>query len=141
MSSALQAQPCGTADLWHARLYLLRPLLRISLIIIWAGSGLLGLFANAGQIIAHFAPFHLNETLAVLAGRAASLFDLALAAALLFNFRPRLTGQMQLALIAVYTCALTLAAPGLWLDLYGSLLKNIAVATLVVVNMIAAEER
>ncbi|MFO1034638.1 MAG: SDR family oxidoreductase [Hyphomicrobiales bacterium] len=141
MAQALQAQPAGTADLWHARLYLLRPLLRTALIIIWLVSGLLGLFSPADDVIAKFAGLNLPEVFGLAAGRVASLVDLALAAALLFNGMPRRVGQAQLSLIAAYTLALTVISPGLWLDLFGALLKNIAVFALVLVHMISAEER
>ena len=40
----LHARPAGTQDLWHARLYLLRPLLRVTLAFLWLFSAALGLF-------------------------------------------------------------------------------------------------
>jgi uncharacterized protein YbjT (DUF2867 family) len=141
LQQALQQSPAGTADLWHARLYLLRPVIRVGLIIIWSVSGLLGLFAPAAAVLEKFANLPLPVGLALFGGRATSLLDLALAVALLFNWKPRLTGQAQLALVAFYSLVLTLFAPNLWLDLYGSLLKNIAIFILVLVHMIAAEER
>ncbi len=39
----LNARPAGTQDLWHARLYLMRPLARIVLGLMWLVSGILGL--------------------------------------------------------------------------------------------------
>ncbi|MGX9354875.1 hypothetical protein ACS3SW_06850 [Roseobacteraceae bacterium S113] len=39
----LEARPAGTQDLWHARLYLMRPSIRLTLAFMWFVSGLLGL--------------------------------------------------------------------------------------------------
>ena len=51
LSQALQREPAGAGDLWHARLYLLRPLFRVALIAFWF------LFA-VGQLV----PFVTVET-------------------------------------------------------------------------------
>ena len=55
LAAALASDPAGTADLWHARLYLLRPLLRAALVLLWALSavaGFLAPFAFAQQLLA-----------------------------------------------------------------------------------------
>ena len=61
--------------------------------------------------------------------------------ALLFNFRPRLLALVQLALVAAYTLGLTLLQPSLWLEPFGSLLKNMPILVLVLVSRILEEER
>src|SRR5690606_31715044 len=43
LAQRLQQRPSQTQDLWHARLYLLRPLVRTVLVLLWMVSGLLGL--------------------------------------------------------------------------------------------------
>src|SRR5690606_6647814 len=50
LAQRLQARPAQTQDLWHARLYLLRPLVRVVLVIFWAASGLLGLGMALGPM-------------------------------------------------------------------------------------------
>lgn len=42
-SQFLQTRPAGTQDLWQARLYLLKPLIRLSLAALWLASAALGL--------------------------------------------------------------------------------------------------
>jgi uncharacterized protein YbjT (DUF2867 family) len=133
-------RPAGTQDLWHARLYLLRPLLRLVLAVLWIASGLLGLFLPA----AVFLPITtgtLPDAAAIALARLGGLADLALAAALLRNWRPRLTGMMQLGLVGAYTLAFTAIAPALWLLPLGGLLKNLPILALILVWMLLEDER
>lgn len=138
VSAFLTARPAGTQDLWQARLYLLKPLIRLTLSALWLASGLLGLATPA----ASFAPgLPLPEPLAIALARGFGLADLALGLALLRNWRPRPVALAQLALVFAYTAGLTLLAPALWLDPYGGLLKNLPVLTLMLVHLALVEER
>jgi uncharacterized protein YbjT (DUF2867 family) len=137
----LAARPAGTQDLWHARLYLLRPMIRLTLAALWLVSGLLGLFLPPGSFLPLVAGSPLPEAGLVALARLGGAADLLIAAALLRNWRPRLTALAQLALVAAYTLAFTLLAPALWLAPLGGLLKNLAVLALVAVSMALAEER
>jgi uncharacterized protein YbjT (DUF2867 family) len=141
LAESLRANPAQSQDLWHARLYLLRPLIRLSLVLLWLISGLLGLatlqsFALPLLAGAGFSGFS-GMTIAV----AASVLDLAIAILLAMNWRPRVTGPLQLVVIASYTLVLSLAAPHLWLDPFGAVLKNLPILVLVLVQMVLAEER
>ncbi len=137
----LSRRPAGTQDLWHARLFLMRPLIRLTLAALWIISGLLGLFLPA----AHFLPMtaHLNasDALWISLARAGGLADLVLAAALLRNWRPRVTAAAQLALVGAYTVAFSLIAPFLWLLPLGGLLKNLPILALILTWAILEDER
>jgi hypothetical protein len=138
ISAVLAARPAGTQDLWQARLYLLKPLIRLSLATLWLASGLLGLAAPA----ASFAPgLPLPEALAIALARGFGLIDLGLGLALLRNWRPRTIALAQIALVLSYTVGLTLLAPALWLDPYGGVLKNLPVLALLLVHLALVEER
>jgi uncharacterized protein YbjT (DUF2867 family) len=120
VSAFLAARPAGTQDLWQARLYLLKPLLRLTLAALWLASGLLGLAVPA----ASFAPgLPLPETLAVFLARGFGLIDLGLGMALLLNWRPRPIALAQIALV------------------YGGLLKNLPVLALLLIHLTLIEER
>ena len=67
--------------------------------------------------------------------------DLALALALLRNWRPRPVALVQIALVLAYTAGLTLLAPALWLDPYGGLLKNLPILALLLTHLALVEER
>ena len=139
LSAFLTARPAGTQDLWQARLYLLKPLIRLALAAMWLASAALGLFLPAAEFLPRLGalPGWVLETMA----RAGGIADLALGLALLRDWRPKRVAQAQIALVAVYTAGLTLIAPGLWLDPFGGLLKNLPVLALLLVHLALAEER
>lgn len=138
VSVFLDARPAGTQDLWHARLYLLKPLIRLSLAVLWFASGLLGLASPATSFTPGLA---LPEPIAVALARGFGALDLALALALLRNWRPRPVALAQIALVLAYTAGLTLLAPALWLDPYGGLLKNLPILALLLTHLALVEER
>jgi hypothetical protein len=141
MSQALAETPAQTGDLWHARLYLLRPVLRISLILLWLISGLVGLLASNQSILAAVPAGLLPEFAILFLGRAGAVADVLIAALLLWGGFPRLTFWMQLVMVLGYTALLTLLAPSLWLALYGPLLKNIPIIAAIIADRVLAEER
>jgi hypothetical protein len=141
MAEALAAAPAQTGDLWHARAYLLRPLVRAALVLLWLGSGVAGLLATSSSIHAALSGLHLDEAVAGFIGRGASLIDLAIALLLVWGRAPQVTFLIQTAVVAAYTVLLTFINPSLWAELYGPLLKNIPILALIAVDRILAEER
>lgn len=139
LSAILAGRPAGTQDLWHARLYLLRPMLRLVLAVMWLASGLLGLLLPPGTFLPQL-PAGPPDLLVALA-RVGGAADLALAAALAVNLWPRTVARAQIALVLAYTLGLTVLAPGLWLDPFGGLLKNLPVLALLFVHLALVEER
>ncbi len=137
--SKILTRPAGTQDLWQARLYLIRPLIRLTLALMWVFSGLLGLFLPRDRFVNDVAL--LGDTLAVLMARTFGLVDLAIAAALIAAWRLRLMASLQFATITGYTIGLTLLAPHLWADPYGGLLKNLPILALLAVHAILEAER
>ena len=131
LDEILSDRPSGSQDLWHARLFLLRPLLRMALALLWTVSGLVGLLAEPS----------VYESVGAALGDAAaplviafSLVDLAIAAALVRGWRLKLMADIQIAVIVGYTLGLSLLAPALWSDPFGALLKNVPILFLVLVH-------
>ena len=138
LGQMLAARPAGTQDLWQARLYLLKPLIRLVLAGMWLASAALGLFTP----LAHFrAEIPLPEPVALALARGGGLVDLALGLALLRDWRPRRVALAQLVVVLSYTLGLTLLAPALWLDPFGALLKNLPVLVLILTHLALIEER
>ena len=137
--SFLRARPAGTQDLWQARLYLLKPLIRLVLALLWLGSAALGMFLP----LADFAPSvpGLPDGMALILARAGGVADAALGLALLRNWRPKAVAWAQLALVLGYTLGLGLIAPALWMDPFGGLLKNLPILALLLVHLALSEER
>ena len=134
----LQTRPAGTQDLWQARLYLLKPLIRLTLAALWLTSAALGLLLPPETYLAQIA---LPPTLALILAKAGGLADAALGLALLRNWRPKTTAILQLLMVLGYTLGLTLIAPALWLDPFGGLLKNLPILALLLTHLALAEER
>jgi uncharacterized protein YbjT (DUF2867 family) len=117
--------PVGEAETWYAKLFYMRPLLRISLAFMWLMSALTSLYYPR-QIsykllhtvgISHFwQPFMLY---------AAIFFDAVIGFALLMNYKTKLNCIAQIALIFFYTLIISLKLPSFWLDPFGPLVKNI----------------
>lgn len=137
----LSARPAGTQDLWHARLFLWRPAVRLTLALLWLVSGLLGLFLPAEQFLPMTAHLAVPEWVWITLARGGGMADLAIALALARNWRPRMTGAAQLALVGGYTIAFTAIAPALWLLPLGGLLKNLPVLMLITLWLVLEDER
>ena len=137
----LAHRPAGSQDLWHARLYLLRPAIRLVLALLWLASGLLGLMLPPGSFLPITAHLGLPDGVWIALARAGGAADLVIAAALLRNWRPWLTGAAQLALVGGYTAVFSVLAPGLWLLPLGGLLKNLPILALIVTWMALEDER
>lgn len=140
-SAMLAARPAGTQDLWQARLYLLKPAIRLVLALMWLVSGLVGLTTPPGSFLPILAHLPLGEAALTGLARGADLADLGLALALLRNWRPQSVGWAQLALVIAYTAGFSLIAPSEWLAPLGGLLKNLPVLALIATHIALAEER
>lgn len=140
-SAFLNARPAGTADLWHARLYLMKPALRLVLIGLWLVSGLLGLFLPAHGFLPLIPEGMLTDPVLTALARAGGVADLALALGLAAAWRLRLLGWLQLGLVTGYTLAFTALAPDLWLLPLGGLLKNLPVLMLIWLFLVLEDER
>lgn len=141
VSRFVMARPAGTQDLWHARLYLLKPMVRLTLALLWAVSGLIGLLLPPEAFLPLLGANRGPEALWVALARLGGLADLAIALALIRNWRPRLLAWAQIGLVLGYTMAFTLLAPILWLLPLGGLLKNLPILMLIGLWAVLERER
>ncbi len=123
--AGLRDYPSQVQDRWHARLYFLRPILRIGLGLTWILSGLIGLLLPAERAAEIFTTLGLPAQAAPLLAIGSCLLDMAIGLALLLRWRPGLLAGIQVAVVTGYTLVLTLAVPALWIDPFGPLLKNL----------------
>lgn len=141
LTDMLAGRPSESQDLWHARLYLARPVVRLSLALLWLVSGLLGLFGDPAVFARLLAPLTQDQALVSAMVTGMSLVDLAIAAALFTGWRLKLFANIQLAVVLAYTLAITVIAPGLWGDPLGSVLKNLPILALLLVHRVLEQER
>lgn len=141
MDDMLARRPAQTQDLWHACLYFLRPLVRTILILLWLGSALAGVLAPVASYAVVDAAFSSLGLPSRPLALAFSGVDLLIAGALLARWRPRWMAAIQFIVVAGYTILLTVLAPGLWLEPFGALLKNLPILALIAVWVVLEEER
>jgi uncharacterized protein YbjT (DUF2867 family) len=127
LGDALRQSPSHVQDRWHARLYSLRPALTACLVLLWLGSGIIGLFEPPEDWPAMAARWDVSLGLTRALQWFFCLLDLALGLAVASGRARRLLGIFQLALVASYTLGLTFLMPALWLDPFGPLLKNLPI--------------
>ncbi|HVP70155.1 MAG TPA: DoxX-like family protein, partial [Gemmatimonadaceae bacterium] len=124
---ALARHPAHTQDRWHARLYFARPLLRVTLALLWLVSGLAGLFALRDWAPRLAGLLGIGGPPALVMLIAACACDIVIAALVLARWRPPVLAGIQVVVIAVYTLAGTAMEPGLWAAPLGPLLKNLPI--------------
>lgn len=120
-----------------AELAWLLPLLRLSIALVWLGSGIvsLGLYP-VEQSYALLAGVGVTGVLAPVMLYGAALLDLALGAATLALRHRRALWLFQIGLILVYSAILTVSLPQFWLHPFGPLLKNLPMLAILVVLLV-----
>ena len=125
--AALALHPAHAQDRWHARMYFVRPLLRVALALLWLLSGAIGFFAveRWASMLASQAGLAIATARVLLA--AACACDLALAALVISRWRPLASAAIQAIFILGYTTTATVLWPQLWADPLGPLAKNLPI--------------
>ena len=138
VSDYLLAHPASQAQRWHSRLYFLRPLLRLSIALLWIWTGVVSAFLYPQQdSYALLRQVGISGLmLPVLLYGAAAIDSLLGLALLLKKCLPQVV-YVQTAVIVFYTLIITLALPEYWFHPYGPVSKNIPllVATWVLLAM------
>lgn len=133
VSRSLQQGASFVQDRWHARLYLLRPALWLTLVFVWIISGIAGLLSRPEEfrpiLDQLLIPSGLQQSLVT----ATSLLDIGLGLALLMQKQTRLVLLLMAASVLSYTALLGIFAPLLWLEPMGGLLKNLPVLGLLAI--------
>jgi uncharacterized protein YbjT (DUF2867 family) len=140
MRAWLARRPSSVQDKWHARLYFLRPLLRWTLGLSWIAAGLIGILASSEVVSSIVRPFG-GEMAAGTLQWLTCLLDVCVGAAILTRRWPWKLLVVQLVIVIGYTAVITAAAPGLWLDPFGALVKNAVFLALAVVVAALEDDR
>ena len=142
LEEKLLLSPANQAERWHAGLYFLRPLLRLSIAFLWIWSGLVSIFFfPAEQSYQFLAASGItgNAAPAMLYGLA--LMDIVIGLATLTVYRIRPLILFQLTIIFLYTLMITFTLPEFWLHPFGPVLKNIPLLTTLLVYLILEGEK
>jgi uncharacterized protein YbjT (DUF2867 family) len=139
LETALRGVPSYVQDCWHARLYFVRPLLRISLGLLWVVSGLVGFLTPFTEARADLAGAGLGPETETLLVYGACTLDVVIGALVLARTAVRPAGVTMLLLLFAYTAFLGIVHPQLWLEPFGALIKNVALIP-AVLAMLALED-
>lgn len=138
--TAITRQPAQVADLWQARLYLVRPLLIAALCLLWIATGVLTAVAGvSGSIATVSAP--LGPVLATTATYGGAGLDLVVGIGLMLARWRRLATIAGMVVTAGYLAVLTVIAPDLWLDPFGTLTKAVVVLAAMAALLVIARDR
>jgi hypothetical protein len=136
---ALAANPSGVQDLWFARLYLLKPVVIVSISAFWLLSGAIPLLDPPRAAI-HFQPF-LSQSLALALAFATCALDIALGLLVLIKPFSRKALIAMLVVALSYLFGGTLLKPDLWLDPLGPFVKVLPFLPLGLVALAILDER
>jgi uncharacterized protein YbjT (DUF2867 family) len=139
LAQSLAERPGDARDFLEARWYLARPLLLAALAIVWIASGVVG-FAMPDSAAQAALP-NWPSTLIRTATWASSAADLILGVALLSGWRTRRVLALMLTMVVAYTLVIGILAPVHWLDPFGGMLKNLAVAASLVALLLLDGDR
>lgn len=137
----LDSTPATQAERWHARLYWLRPLLRLSIAFTWISTAMVSaLLYPAADSYALLAQTGIEGSHAPFALYGAAALDLALGIATLTRYRLRETVWLQIAVIIGYMLIISWALPEYWLHPFGPMTKNVPLLA-AILTMYAMERR
>lgn len=140
LDATLDALPSTHQERLFARSYLLVPAALLVLSLFWLASGVIGLW-QTGPAMALLTERGAPEPLAALAVIGGGIGDIALGALVLVRRTARLALLGMIALTAAYLLGGALAAPDLWADPLGPMLKPIPAAMLAALLLAMLDER
>lgn len=140
-TQGLKAKPSHVQDRWHARLYFLKPLLRMALAILWIGSGVISLIPSHALALQWFNKMGFSSGVAQIGLYSTAILDIGLGLLLLLNWWTKTVVLLQFSVIIIYTFIASIFFPGLWLQPFAPLLKNIPILVATLIMFAIAEDR
>lgn len=126
LDQALAAAPATQADQWHAGLYPLRPLLRLSIAFVWLFTGIVSAFIYpVEQSYALLARAGIEGIWQPVMLYGAAATNLLLGMATLTAFRLRQVAWLQIGIILMYSTIISVWLPEHWAHPFGPLSKNL----------------
>jgi uncharacterized protein YbjT (DUF2867 family) len=139
--AALARHPAHAQDRWHARLYFVRPLLRTALALLWIGSGAVGFAAMGPWVDPVSGALGVSPEAGAAALGLSCLGDIGLGTLVFARWKPPVLAAVQGAVVVGYTAIAGIVQPGLWMDPFGPLLKNLPILAAIAALAAIEEER
>jgi uncharacterized protein YbjT (DUF2867 family) len=141
LEASLMAEPASVQERWFARLYFLKPLLFVVLVLFWVSTGLISLGPGWDHGMGLMREGGVGERMGALAVVSGALADIAIG--LLIAYRPtsRYGLFAALTISIVYAIIGTILVPRLWIDPLGPMLKIWPIVVLHLVALGILEDR
>jgi nucleoside-diphosphate-sugar epimerase len=141
-TNGLNGMVSSVQDRWHARLFFLRPMLRLSIAFIWILTGVVSLLPAASSLSFDL----MTQAKIPLAFQSFVLYsfstiDILLGLDTLFNYRLVATGFLQCIFMLLYTIIISFSLPLYWLNPLGPIAKNIPLLVATLIMMALESER
>ncbi len=140
LALTLRRLPANVQERWFAWLWLLKPVLVGGLALFWLASGLIGAWRFPAAM-ALLTERGMAPSLAAACVAGGIMVDLALGLLVVWQRWMRAAALGMVAVSAAYLAGATLAAPDLWLDPLGPLLKVVPAALAALAAAAIADER
>ncbi len=141
-TQGLNGMVSSVQDRWHARLFFLRPLLRLSIAFIWIFSGIISVLPiSAPMSFDLMNQANIPVSLQSFVLYFFSVLDILLGLATLLNYRLLLTGFLQCTVVVMYTIVISILLPNFWLHPFAPIAKNIPIVVATLIMMALESER
>lgn len=138
LEQTLRQNPARQADRWHAKLTLLRPLLKFSIAFIWIYTGIISLFVYPIESSFHLlSQVGITHPLNLIALYTMGIVDLIIGFTVLLNYHVKLIGSIQVILILGYTTLISIFLAEQWIHPFGPISKNIPliISILIIISL------
>lgn len=142
IKSKLKKNTASEAIRWQSQLYVMRPLLRLSIAMVWIWTGLVSAFfypiADSYQLLNSVG---ISGNLAPIMLYGAAMLDIALGVAVLFAWQLRWVVYIQIITITLYSLIISFTLPEFLLHPFGPISKNIPLIVATWILLILGEEK
>lgn len=136
----LRQTPATVQEGWHARAFLLKPVVIGVLALFWIVTGLIT-FLDPGAAARVLVNRGMSETVALTMAQGGAITDIVLGLGVLHRPSMPLAAKGMIAVTLAYLMGGTVFAPDLWLDPLGPLVKAVPAMVLALVALAFAEDR
>jgi uncharacterized protein YbjT (DUF2867 family) len=141
LEASLVAEPASVQERWFARLYFIKPLLFVVLVLFWVSTGLISLGPGWDIGMGLMREGGVSELIGTLAVVSGALVDIAIGLAIAYRPTSRYGLFAALTISIIYAIIGTILVPRLWRDPLGPMLKIWPVMVLHLVALGILEDR
>lgn len=141
-ASSLNKFPAQQADQWHAKLFVLKPFLKISIAFIWIFTGITSAFIYPVESsYSLLEQLGIKGYLAPITLYSAATLDFFSGIAILLSYKLKLIGILQITIIVSYTLIISLFLSEQWSHPFGAISKNIPLIVATMIMLVLHDKK